>query len=139
MRDGHRRVDRNAAERTDLVDAFLRACALGDVDGLRAVLAADVVLVSDGGAQRRAARRPVVGFERVARLVFNLAKRMPADALPFPSLINGEPGFVVADVAGTVGFAMNFEVVDGSVTEVRVVISPAKLTTLSAGHLRSSP
>ena len=139
VRDGHRRVDRNAAERTDLVDAFLRACALGDLDGLRCVLTADVVLVSDGGAQRRAARRPVVGFDRVARLVFNLAKRLPAGALPTLGLINGEPGFVVADGAGTVGFAMSFEVVDGSVTQLRVVISPAKLTTLSAGHLRSSP
>jgi hypothetical protein len=34
-----------------------------------------VVLVSDGGPNRRAARRPVVGAERVARLLINLTER----------------------------------------------------------------
>jgi RNA polymerase sigma-70 factor, ECF subfamily len=139
VRDGHRRVDRDAAGRTDLVDAFLRACALGDLDGLRHVLTADVVLISDGGPQRRAARRPVVGFDRVARLVLNLATRLPANAWPTLCPINGEPGFVVADEAGTVEFALSFEVVDGAVTQLRIILNPAKLTTLSAGHVRSSP
>ena len=137
VRDGHRRVDRDAVERTDLVDAFLRACALGDLAGLRTVLAADVVLISDGGAQRRAARRPVVGFDRVARLVFNLARRLPPGALLTIAPINGEPGFVVAEQAGTVAFAMSFEVVDGSVTQLRLVVNPAKLNAVSASHLRS--
>lgn len=132
VRDGHRVIDRDAAERTDLVDAFLHACAFGDLDGLRSVLVADVVLTSDGGAARHAARRPVVGFERVARLVLNLTKRLPIGAWPVTRSINGEPGFVVADDGGVVTFAMSFEVVDGVVTQLRVVVNPDKLGSLTA-------
>jgi RNA polymerase sigma-70 factor (ECF subfamily) len=144
VRDGHRVVDRDAAARTDLVEAFLRACALGDLDELRSVLVADVVLVSDGGAARHAARRPVVGFERVSRLVFNLAKRLPPDALPVLHPINGEPGFVVVDSAGEVTFALSLEVVAGAATQVRVVVNPEKLgaltTSLADCHAaRSTP
>ena len=39
------------------------------------LLAPDVVLLSDGGPTVRG-RRPVVGADRVARLVVNLAKRL---------------------------------------------------------------
>ena len=132
VRDSHRVVDPDAAARTDLVDAFLHACAFGDLDELRAVLAADVVLVSDGGAARHAARRPVVGFDRVTRLVLNLTRRLPAGVWPVIQPLNGEPGFVAVDEQGGVAFAMSFEVVDGVITQLRVVMNPDKLGTLAA-------
>jgi RNA polymerase sigma-70 factor (ECF subfamily) len=132
VRDSHRVVDPDAATRTDLVDAFLHACTFGNVDELRSVLAADVVLVSDGGATRRAARRPVVGIDRVTRLVFNLTQRIPAGAWPVIQPINGEPGFTVADERGVVAFAMSFEVVGGVITQLRVVVNPDKLGSLAA-------
>jgi RNA polymerase sigma-70 factor, ECF subfamily len=138
VRDGHRVVDPDAATRTDLVEAFLLACALGDVDGLRRVLAADVVLVSDGGAERRAARRPVIGIDRVGRLLLNLAKRLPAGSWPTITLINGEPGFVTVDGAGKVDFAMCCEVIGGVISEVRIIVSPTKLRAFSPKDLRSA-
>ncbi len=51
------------------------ATASGDIDALSWLLDTDVVLLSDGGAERRAARRPVVGAQRVARFLVNLAQR----------------------------------------------------------------
>jgi RNA polymerase sigma-70 factor, ECF subfamily len=46
-----------------------------DQPALLALLAPDVVLTSDGGADQRAARRPVVGRDRVARFLTNLSHR----------------------------------------------------------------
>jgi RNA polymerase sigma-70 factor (ECF subfamily) len=55
--------------------ALLGALLAGDIDGCLAQLAPGVVLTSDGGPNRRAARRAVVGADRVLRLVTNLFTR----------------------------------------------------------------
>ena len=53
---------------------FVAALAAGDTDKVLAMLAPDVVHISDGGPDHHAARRPVIGADRVARLLVNLAK-----------------------------------------------------------------
>jgi RNA polymerase sigma-70 factor (ECF subfamily) len=72
------------------------ALASGDVAGVLAELAPDVVQIDDGGAAKRAARRPVVGPDRVARLWVNLARRSPHLAVQFAE-VNGAPGLVFSD------------------------------------------
>src|SRR5215208_4683887 len=63
------RRPRMAVSRTEqqrVVDRFLAAVTAGDVQGLMDVLAPDVIVVADSGGLAPAARRPVVGRERVA-------------------------------------------------------------------------
>src|SRR5262249_50722543 len=76
LRDSHIDVRRavDAHERR-MIDAYIHSTLTGDVEALMALLSDDVVLISDGGAAKHAARRPVVGPERVARLVMNIAGR----------------------------------------------------------------
>ncbi|GIU86471.1 MAG: RNA polymerase sigma factor SigJ [Acidimicrobiia bacterium] len=64
-------------EQARVVSGLLAALAAGDVDGAARLLAPGVVLVADGGPDRRAARRPVVGPARVARLLVYLASGSP--------------------------------------------------------------
>ena len=110
----------------ELVNAFLGACAMGDVTTLRQLLAEEVVLVSDGGARVHAARHPIVGFDRVARFVVNLTKRMPADTRACPSAVNGESGLVTFR-GETPWFVMAFEVADDRIVAIRLIINPDKL------------
>lgn len=78
---------------------FLSCLQSGDVAGLEAQLAKDVRLRSDGGGEFVTALRPVIGRDRVSRLVFGLvAKRVTPSAVTFRSL-NGLPS-VVFDFAG---------------------------------------
>jgi RNA polymerase sigma-70 factor (ECF subfamily) len=56
-------------EHRRLLSAFLSAAQTGDVDTLEKLFAADVVSYSDGGGVRLAARKPVLGRERVAKFV----------------------------------------------------------------------
>jgi len=59
----------------DLLAELLTALVAGDEGRVVRLVDPDVVLISDAGAARRAARRPVVGQYRVTRLLSNLARR----------------------------------------------------------------
>ena len=120
------RAPGDVAART--VGALLAATVSGDVEEVVRLLGDDVVLISDGGAERRAARRPVRGPGRVARLLVNLAKRFPELSVE-PLAINGELG-VVASMAGEPLLAMAAEVVDGEVVAIHVLRSAEKLAAL---------
>ena len=61
----------------DLCHRLVDAVTAGDIERVMALMSEDVVHVSDGGEHHRAARQPVVGRERVARLLVNLAARLP--------------------------------------------------------------
>jgi RNA polymerase sigma-70 factor, ECF subfamily len=125
VRDPVRHVEEVTAGR-EVAAAFVQATVAGDVDALLELLAPDVVLVSDGGAERHAARRPVVGADRVARLVTNISRRFPAGVQLTTPSVNGEPG-VVLSFAGQPFLVMALEIRDGRIQALRTVLNPRKL------------
>ena len=129
-------VDRG--QQQEVTRRFLDAAAGGDIDGLISVLAPDVTLVSDGGGVARAARRPVTGAAKVARLLHGLAQRPGTGldligAVPEMAEINGGPGVLYAR-DGQVLVAVTWMVSGGLVTAVQIVTNPHKLAALSAGR-----
>lgn len=123
-----RRSEAARRQAEEVAARFLAAGQGAGVDELLAALAPDVVVTSDGGGLAKAALRPVVGAERAARLLANLAARMSADAAVFPCELNGEPGAVVHAAEGWAAITVAVE--DGRVTAVHVVTNPAKLDRL---------
>jgi RNA polymerase sigma-70 factor (ECF subfamily) len=117
---------RRSADTAPLLAAFLAACVEGDLDGLRRVLADDVVVVSDGGALVHAARHPVVGFDRAARLLTNLAKRLPEGVLPEVRLVNGASG-MVGWRDGIAEIVLAVEVRSERIATVQIMVNPDKL------------
>lgn len=109
-----------------IVDELLLAVVTGDVDRTLALLAPDVVSISDGGANRHAARRPVVGADRVARFFTNLARKNLHSASATAATINGDPGVIVT-VDGVVDFVAAFEVENSRVASIWIVRNPEKL------------
>lgn len=122
------RMEVSAAEQQEVVDRFLAAVREGDVDGLLAVLAPDVVLVADGGGVVAAARRPVVGAEAVARFLA-AATRYEGLAI-VPMWLNGAPGVGVT-LGGHLDTAVSATIEAGRVTRIYAVRNPAKLTALT--------
>ncbi len=83
-----RQPERDAHALALLADAV----ATGDVAKVAALLAPDAVVHSDGGGKRSAALRPVVGADKVARLILGLAAN---DRLHLePATINGSAGLL---------------------------------------------
>lgn len=114
--------------------AFLAAARAGDLDTLLGLLADDAVLVSDGGAEHRAARRPVVG-DRIPRFVINLAARVPAAVDYDVRLVNGQPGAVVR-FHGRPVLALAAAVDSGKVQRLWVIVNPDKLVAIDRAPMR---
>jgi RNA polymerase sigma-70 factor (ECF subfamily) len=129
VREERRRFEPDPPQRDDLVHAFLAACASGSIDDLRRVLSDGVVLVSDGGREVHAARHPVVGFDRVSRLLLSLAKRLPPDLHITRREVNGEPGLVFTQ-HDRPWLVMALELHADGITAIRLVLNPAKLSHL---------
>lgn len=115
-----------------LVDAVL------DDDEYRALtlLHPDVTLVSDGGPNRRAARRPVVGAQRVRQLLrggwrlFGLSARPSREAFGSGRLLdlNSSPSLVLDSPQGPV--VINADILDGRISHIWVRLNPSKTTSL---------
>jgi RNA polymerase sigma-70 factor, ECF subfamily len=132
------RVDADPERAEELAGAFLGAVVQGDVDALRRLLTDDVVHLSDGGPHRRAARRPVVGADRVARLLVNLAARIQPGTQVDPVRVNGELGWY-ATVDGQPDLVLVPSFRDGRVATVLAVLNPDKLARFHAAWLAESP
>lgn len=121
------RQDRAALQAT--LTRLLVGLAAGDVEAVMAELAPDVVSTHDGGPHRRAARRPVVGPERVARLWINLASRVEGRTIAFAT-VNGQPG-IVATHDGAPEMAFTGELDEsGRLRRIWCQLNPEKLTSL---------
>ncbi|PUB21588.1 RNA polymerase ECF family sigma subunit [Promicromonospora sp. AC04] len=126
----HVRENRTAAvpraEHDRAVRAFLRAAQAGDVDQLTRVLAPDVQLWSDGGGVVTAALNVVEGPDRVARFVLGVDAKMPELTHRVEPMSDGLG--VLLRTGDLVAGVMNFRVRNGLVTDVWIMLNPAKLT-----------
>jgi RNA polymerase sigma-70 factor (ECF subfamily) len=115
--------------------ALAVALEAGDVDATLELLSPDAVLVSDGGADRHAARRPVRGADRVTRFLVNTAARRGPETAVELAEINAAPAIILRPVdADPVVMTVEFGA-SGRVDAVRLVLAPAKLTALDADAL----
>ncbi|MFI6906390.1 RNA polymerase sigma factor SigJ [Nonomuraea sp. NPDC050394] len=131
VRDYAPRRSLDRGEQAAAVRAFATAATTGDLRALVAVLDPDVVWRADGGGMVGAALVPVVGAEKVARVVMGLVERWFTGMTAHLREVNGGPGFVIVDEGDIVDTVMSFTVSDGRITEVDVVRNPDKL-----GHVR---
>lgn len=121
------------AEHREVTQRFLRAASTGDLDGLLELLAADAVLVTDGGGIKRAALRPIHGADPIARWLLGVLGKQEADgaelAIEFAA-VNGESALVlfVGNTVDSVGF---LTIEDVGITALHLVRNPAKLAALS--------
>ncbi|MFI9839202.1 hypothetical protein ACIHFD_19355 [Nonomuraea sp. NPDC051941] len=128
MRPAHQqaRPDQAMLVRHDRVARrFAAACDLGDTAALRAVLAADAIVVSDGGGKLRAPVRPTYGADAVARFVTSLLAGRPGTEVAVES-VNGRTGLVLRQ-AGRAVAVVGVSVAETEITAVWIVLNPDKL------------
>jgi RNA polymerase sigma-70 factor (ECF subfamily) len=131
MNAGRPRFAADQKERQELADRFFAAFRQGDVDSLRALLAADIQLVGDSGGKGPQLEPRVNGLQNVGQA---LAVLVP----PFIRLggvvdahqVNGQPGAIFRTREGKVVNAWSLDIADGQIRTIRSVINPDKLAHL---------
>jgi RNA polymerase sigma factor (sigma-70 family) len=113
-------------EHERVVKAFAAAARAGDIAGLIAVLDPQVVLRSDGGGVVSAALNPITGRDRVARFILGVLAKHPEATVVNQDTTDGA-GFVLMEDGRTFG-VVTLDVIDGVVSDVRLMMNPYKLS-----------
>jgi RNA polymerase sigma-70 factor (ECF subfamily) len=124
--EGGRRAKASEDAHRRLLDAIVRAAQAGDVKALEALLAEDVVTYSDGGGVVHAARKPLVGRERVAKALIGLAHKYWTGATATAVLANGQPGVLVESGGEIITFAA-ITASEAGAEQLLFVVNPDKL------------
>lgn len=113
-------------EQRRLLEAFLAASRAGDVEALEKLFAEDVVRYSDGGGAVRAARVPVRGRRKVARLQDTFRPVFFVGTEVRRVRANGQDALAVSRDGVTIAVVTVTTSADG-ITELFWVLNPAKL------------
>lgn len=95
VRDERPRVQVSEAARTALLDRFVQAVLTRDKDALMNLLATDAAWISDGGGKARAALKPVLGSDAIARFVLGVIGSHTSHAVFQHVSVNGESGLAL--------------------------------------------
>jgi RNA polymerase sigma-70 factor (ECF subfamily) len=131
------RFDVDPDQQRAVTQRFLAAAAGGGIDELIAVLAPDVVLLTDGGGKAKAARRPIVGAAKVARFLAAISTQpymgTEISGMTFElAQINGGPGLLIT--AGRPIAVLTTAVAGGRITAIQLVANPDKLRGIAEGR-----
>ncbi|HET9874727.1 MAG TPA: RNA polymerase sigma-70 factor [Mycobacterium sp.] len=120
-------------ENARITEEFMAAAASGDIQSVMAMLAPDVALTADSGGKASAARRPVVGADKVARAVVGLVRAgaQMADVRVEMAVCNSAPAMLLFRADQLEG-VFTVEIIDGLITNFYAMRNPDKLAALAA-------
>lgn len=126
VRSDKRRFDVPEAAHQALVRRYAQAVRERDADTIASLLAPDAVFVSDGGGTVWAARKPVIGARRIARLETGVARKLPGRLSLDIANINGRAG-LLGLLDGRVYAATSFDTDGQHIVSVLRILNPDKL------------
>jgi RNA polymerase sigma-70 factor (ECF subfamily) len=112
----------------EIADAFFSASRDGNMERLRAMLAADITLYADGGGKAPARKVPAAGLDDVMRVyaAFASVYAESRSRLVRYGFINGLPGFITIE-QGDVLQTTALQIENGRIVGIYVVRNPDKL------------
>ncbi|WP_350278262.1 RNA polymerase sigma factor SigJ [Kribbella sp. HUAS MG21] len=113
------------AERERVLTAFRAAYESGDLAGLVKLLDPDAVYVTDGGGKAFAARKPILGGERIAEVMVRVGRQWHLDRIDLVE-VGGELALVTYS-QGQVYSVDTVQLTGGLITAYRRVLNPDKL------------
>jgi RNA polymerase sigma-70 factor (ECF subfamily) len=127
-------------ERRALLDAFLAAARVGDVERLEQLLAENVVSRADSnGTAKHVARVAVMGRHKVARVLSSFADIFWAGITTRPIVVNGEEGMAMERDGELIGILTVVASGDG-LHELNWQLNPDKVAPFRRGlEARATP
>ena len=136
VRARRKRFDATDPQRNAQITAqFFETAASGDVQALMTMLAPDATWTADSGGKVSAARRPVVGAERVARAIVGLIRKAAVLAEFRVEMVtcNSAPA-VLLYLGDHLEGVITLEIADDKITNFYVTRNPDKLASLASAR-----
>jgi RNA polymerase sigma-70 factor (ECF subfamily) len=114
----------------EITTRFFTAASTGDVDALLEMLSPDVVWTADSDGKVSAARRPIVGADRVARVVVGLMRIAGGQGRIEPATYNNAPALNLY-LGDSFEGVITVEIVDGKITHFYAMRNPEKLVGIT--------
>jgi RNA polymerase sigma-70 factor (ECF subfamily) len=111
----------------EITARFFAAASTGDVDGLLEMLSSDVVWTADSDGKVSAARRPVTGADKVAKLVVGLVRVAGESGRVEPAMYNNAPALKLYLGERFEGI-ITVEITDGLISHFYAMRNPEKLS-----------
>ena len=125
---GRGRFDASREQSEELATQFIAAVEEGDVEGLEALLAEDVVMQGDGGGKAPALARALHGARRVARTIGAWTRVARRAGITWERVeVNGQAGVLARDSEDHVLSVLSLDVADGRIQGIASVVNPDKL------------
>lgn len=123
------------AENARITTEFMTAAAGGDIAAVLSMLAPDVVWTADSNGKASAARRPIVGADKVARAVIGLLRlgAQQPDIRAEMATCNAAPAVLLYNADRLEG-VFTVEITDGLITNFYAMRNPDKLAALTAAR-----
>lgn len=112
---------------TEITARFFDAAATGDVDALLEMLAPDVVWTADSDGKATAARKPVIGAEKIAKLIIGMVRVTGERGRVETAMYNNAPALKLYRRDRFEG-VITVEVTEGRISHFYVMRNPDKLT-----------
>ncbi|MDT5117100.1 MAG: polymerase sigma-70 factor, subfamily [Mycobacterium sp.] len=134
VRARRKRFDNVDPQRNAAITAqFLATAASGDVEALMAMLAPDATWMADSGGKVSAARRPVVGADKVARAITGLVRKAGTGMRVELVTCNSAPA-VLFYLDDELAMVVTLEIADDKITNFYVMRNPDKLAALATAR-----
>src|SRR5688500_15605268 len=125
------RFEVSREQREELATRFFAAAEEGDLEGLKELLAHDVVVAADGGGKAPALKRAIHGRAKAARtLIAGLRTLTRFGITSRREEVNGQPGALFFDREDRLIAVMSLDVAEGQVQGVSSIVNPDKLRHL---------
>jgi RNA polymerase sigma-70 factor, ECF subfamily len=111
-----------------IIDRFIQAFQMQNMDALLELISEKVTLYSDGGGKVKAAVRPIESQSNVLAFLYGIIKKVPEDFYFEIKKVNGQPAIVIY-MNGKVQSIISFYISNNKINEMYITMNPDKLPT----------
>jgi len=120
------RFEPSKQQQEQIVEHFLRACQLGDFQGLLALLSEDITISTDGGGKALCIPSPLQGAAKVARSLLTIQKKKPTETIYQIQDVNHRPS-ILTYTHGNLFSVTTFAFNNDKIQAIFKVTNPDKL------------
>lgn len=113
-------------ETQPIVDEFIEALRLRDMDKLQSLLTDDTAMLSDGGGKVTAAPKPILSSKKVSKFLISLAEKNWGEISVKKAQVNNRPGYRVY-IDRKLYSIWSFSFRDGKINRIYAVLNPSKI------------